>query len=96
MVSILSTTVQPKVKAYTPESYFAPRGVPHRLRNRGCVAAHSLAIHTPAGFDAFVREAGTPLEEWISGVAASDENLRHVAELASSFGIQLLKPPGQE
>jgi len=78
------------------ESYFAPRGVPHRLRNRGCAPARSLAIHTPAGFDAFVREAGTPLEEWISDRAASDEQLRHVAGLAASFGIELLKPRRQE
>jgi uncharacterized cupin superfamily protein len=78
------------------ESYFVPRGVPHRLRNRGCAPARSLAIHTPAGFDAFVREAGTPLEEWISDRAASDEQLRHVAGLAASFGIELLKPRRQE
>jgi mannose-6-phosphate isomerase-like protein (cupin superfamily) len=78
------------------ESYFAPRGVPHRLRNRGRAPAHSLAIHTPAGFDSFVREAGTPLNEWISGIATSDEQLRHVAGLAEAFGIRLLKPPGQE
>jgi mannose-6-phosphate isomerase-like protein (cupin superfamily) len=78
------------------ESYFALRGVPQRFRNRGCAPAHSLAIHTPAGFDAFVRETGTPLEEWNWGITTSDEQLRHVAGLAASFGIELLKPSGQE
>lgn len=68
----------------------------HRFRNRGCVPARSLAIQTPVGFDAFVSEAGTPLEECISGVAASDEQFRRVAALATSFGIELLKPPVQE
>ena len=78
------------------ELYFAPRGVPHRLRSGGCTPARLLAIHTPAGFGAFVSEAGTPLEECISGIAASDEQLRHVAALAASFGIEVIKPPGQE
>lgn len=78
------------------ESYFAPRGVPHRLRNLGCAPARSLALHTPAGFDAFVKEAGTPLQECSPGTTVSDERLRHVAGWAASFGIELLKLPGQE
>jgi mannose-6-phosphate isomerase-like protein (cupin superfamily) len=78
------------------ESYFAPRGVPHRLRNRGNVAARSLVIHTPAGFDEFIRRAGIPMEDASSGTPASPDQLRHVVELAASFGVKLLKPPGHD
>ena len=78
------------------ESYFAPRGVPHRIRNRSSAPARSLVIHNPAGFDEFVRQAGIPQVAWIPGASASPEQLEHIVEVAASFGIKLLEPPGGE
>jgi len=76
-------------------SYFAPRGVPHRLRNRGSVPARSLVIHTPGGFDEFVRQAGTPLADGSPDRPASPEQMHRAVGLAATFGIKLLEPPGQ-
>jgi mannose-6-phosphate isomerase-like protein (cupin superfamily) len=41
-------------------SYFAPRGVPQRLRNLGKVPMRGLLVTTPGGFDYFIARAGLP------------------------------------
>src|SRR5260221_3511774 len=48
------------------ESYFAPRNVPHRIRNRSQTPARSLLLTTPGGFDAFISQAGIRLMEGIT------------------------------
>ncbi|WP_420138247.1 cupin domain-containing protein [Sphingomonas sp.] len=80
------------------QSYFAPRGIPHRLRNTGSTPARSLLVTTPGGFDAFVREAGTPLP------LASDrpeqpptaEQMQALMQLAARHGITVLEPPSPQ
>ena len=42
------------------QTYFAPRNIPHRLRNSGDVAARALLINTPGTFDKVVQMAGIP------------------------------------
>jgi len=79
------------------ESYFAPRGVPHRLRNRGDVPARALLVTTPGGFDDFIARAGIPL---IEGAAQpppappTPEQMGRLLKLAEEFGIGILEPPG--
>ncbi|MGP1310873.1 MAG: cupin domain-containing protein [Phycisphaerales bacterium] len=38
-----------------------PRGIKHCFRNTGSATARMLVMTTPGNFDAFVRDAGTPL-----------------------------------
>ncbi|HUC17596.1 MAG TPA: cupin domain-containing protein [Acetobacteraceae bacterium] len=78
------------------ESYFAPRGVPHRLRNRGDVPARSLLVTTPGGFDDFVARAGTPLIEGAEPprpAPPTPEQMGQLLKLAEEFGIGILGPP---
>jgi quercetin dioxygenase-like cupin family protein len=65
------------------ESAFAPRDVPHVYRVESD-EARWLALVSPAGFEAFVREvAATP------GLGPAE-----LTEVASRFGIEILGPPG--
>src|SRR5258708_35972098 len=43
------------------ESYFAPRNVPQRLRNRRHTPARSLLLTPPGGFEAVISQAWIPL-----------------------------------
>jgi quercetin dioxygenase-like cupin family protein len=66
------------------DSSLAPRGVPHvyRVESDG---ARWLAIASPAGFEAFVREvagAGT-------GIGPAE-----LTEISARYGIETLGPPG--
>jgi quercetin dioxygenase-like cupin family protein len=65
------------------QSAFAPRGVPHVYRVES-EEARWLALASPAGFEAFIREvAATP------GLGPAE-----LTEIASRFGIEILGPPG--
>jgi quercetin dioxygenase-like cupin family protein len=67
------------------ESVFAPHGVPHTVRVDE--DARWLLTSTPAGFEAFVREVGTPEP---AALPAPDE----LARVAARHGIEILGPPG--
>jgi mannose-6-phosphate isomerase-like protein (cupin superfamily) len=77
------------------QSYFAPRNIPHRVRNSGRATARVMLINTPGTFDEFVKQAGTP---FAGEVGPSDppnpDQLQRVLALAESFGVKLLAPPG--
>jgi quercetin dioxygenase-like cupin family protein len=64
-----------------------PRGLPH-----GFVvvsgAARFLTLHTPAGFDRFVAEVGTPLD-----VPAELPDPAELSRVAARHGIQIVGPP---
>jgi mannose-6-phosphate isomerase-like protein (cupin superfamily) len=76
------------------ESYFAPRNIPHRLRNTGNVAAHALLINTPGTFDEFVRKAGVPASSDGSRPGLPDaEQIHKLFALAAEFGVRILAPP---
>jgi quercetin dioxygenase-like cupin family protein len=69
------------------ESILAPRGVPHTLRV-GDRDARWLVTSTPAGFEAFVRAAGSTEPQ--AALPSPDELTR----VASEHGIEILGPPG--
>jgi mannose-6-phosphate isomerase-like protein (cupin superfamily) len=79
------------------ESYFAPRRIPQRLRNRGSVPARSLMIMSPSTFDEFIACAGVPV---VDGEAPSPaemptaEQMQRLVALAQQFGIKILETPG--
>jgi len=64
-----------------------PRGLPH-----GFVvvsgSARFLTLHTPAGFDRFVAEVGTPLT-----VPAEGPDPAELTRIAAKHGIQIVGPP---
>ncbi len=52
-------TIQAKAGA----TVFAPREVPHELRVGPHRPVHYLVLYTPAGFEEFIRDTGTPARE---------------------------------
>jgi len=78
------------------ESYFAPRGMPQRLRNRGSAASRSLMIMTPSTFDEFISQAGIPWEdgqEFPSPARPTPEQVKSLLALGEKFGIKVLSLP---
>ena len=78
-------------------SYFAPRGVPQRLRNLGTAPARAIVVTTPGGFDEFIACAGLQITHSAEVPVLpppSPEQIGELMKLADAFGIQILKPPG--
>jgi len=77
------------------ESYFAPRNVPHRIRNRSQTPARSLLLTTPGGFDAFISQAGIRLMERITPPfeLPTPDQMTKLLKLAEVFGIKIIAPP---
>jgi mannose-6-phosphate isomerase-like protein (cupin superfamily) len=94
----LEVTIGEKVFDLKPgESYFAPRGIPQRLRNRGSVPARSLMIMSPSTFDEFIACAGVPVVDGETQPAAetpTPEQIQRLVALARRFGIKILEAPG--
>src|SRR5258705_4216546 len=57
------STLFPYTTLFRSQTYFAPRGVPQRLRNLGDCPARGVFVTTPGGFDGFVAKAGIPRSE---------------------------------
>jgi mannose-6-phosphate isomerase-like protein (cupin superfamily) len=79
------------------DSYFAPRGVPHRLHNPGPGAMRSLLIATPGEFASFIAEAavslnGTPSPD--AEIRPSIDDMERIVRLTQKYGIEMLSPPG--
>ncbi|MEA3096915.1 hypothetical protein, partial [Caballeronia mineralivorans] len=78
------------------ESYFAPRGIPQRLRNISTAPAHSLLVSTPGGFDQFIARAGMAVSEDAPPTVAvppTPEQIKQLVALADTFGIEIIAPP---
>jgi mannose-6-phosphate isomerase-like protein (cupin superfamily) len=74
-------------------SYFAPRGVPQRLRNRGDVPMRGMLVTTPGGFDAFIAKAGLPADAPTPAAPPTREQIMQLVWLASEHGIRILEAP---
>jgi mannose-6-phosphate isomerase-like protein (cupin superfamily) len=76
------------------ESYFAPRGVPHRLRNHSVTPARAFLMNTPGSFDGFIRIAGTLADGSSEPPVLNDAGyFLRLQELAGQWGIKILIPP---
>ena len=75
------------------EAAFAPRDVPHVYRVES-ETARWLGIAAPAGFEAFVREAGEPAPEDTLPPEGRVHDPARLGEIAARYGIELLGPPG--
>jgi len=71
------------------ETLFAPRNIPHQLRNSGNVANHYLIMFSPSGFEEFLKATSVPAPD--NAVAPTEPPaaaVQNVFELASEYGIQ--------
>ena len=77
------------------ECVTTPMGVAHTEHVTSDVPARVLDVNAPAGFDAFIAEAGAPAAR-LTLPPASDEppDLDRLAALAAAYDIDLLGPPG--
>ena len=77
------------------ESYFAPRNIPHRLRNLSQAPARSLVLRTPGGFDAFISQAGIRLMGGLTPPVElpTPHQMEKLLKLAEEFGIKIIAPP---
>jgi len=75
------------------EAMLAPKGIPHSYRVESD-AARFLVVGSPAGFEAFVREAGEPAQTDELPSAERPLDPGALAESAARYGIELLGPPG--
>ena len=72
---------------------FLPRQLPHAFVVTSPQAWY-LTLHTPAGFDGFVRAAGTPATGAMTMPPdAPPPGPDELAAIASSFGIEIVGPP---
>jgi mannose-6-phosphate isomerase-like protein (cupin superfamily) len=93
----LEVTIGETVFTLAPgETYFAPRGIPHRLRNLGTIPARTLLVATPGAFDRFISRAGVPVIDGVvpPAVPLTAEQIGRLLTLAAEFGITILAPPG--
>jgi quercetin dioxygenase-like cupin family protein len=76
------------------QTYFAPRDIPHRLRNTSNSPVRALLINTPGTFDKFVQMAGTPVSQDASTPGFPDpDQMQRLLALAEEFGVKILAPP---
>jgi quercetin dioxygenase-like cupin family protein len=64
-----------------------PPGVVHWLHNPGRAAAKVLDVHTPAGYESFIREAGAPVTEQTKTAPAYDE--KALAAIAAKYEMEI-------
>jgi len=70
---------------------FLPSGIPHSFKNVGQTVAKFLVLTTPAGFDQYFVDAGTPaLEEGLRPQPVDPEKL---TAIAAQYSMEILGPP---
>lgn len=73
---------------------YGPRSIPHTF-SVSSEEAHFLLVTEPAGFDAFVREVGTPAERReIPPPASGSPDVDRLTRIAAGYGIEITGPPG--
>jgi mannose-6-phosphate isomerase-like protein (cupin superfamily) len=70
---------------------FLPHGIPHSFKVVGETLARFLVLTTPAGFDQYFVDAGTPaLEE---GLRPQPIDFQQMAAIGVKYGMEILGPP---
>jgi quercetin dioxygenase-like cupin family protein len=83
-----------QVAARTGSFLWLPRGVQHGFVVSGDGPCSMLVITTPAGFDGFVAEVGTPTTVTDRLPEPSEPDVPRLVEIASRYGIEFPPPPG--
>jgi mannose-6-phosphate isomerase-like protein (cupin superfamily) len=84
------TTAAGKTVLRPGDSLNGPAGVPHAIEVTSDTPARWLNITAPAGFAAFVREAGTLAERDELPVLDGPPDVERVAAIAAKHGITIL------
>ncbi len=70
-----------------------PRNTPHAFKNEGTTEARMLIIVTPAGFDDFMREFGTPADSFdVTPPPPTGAEIARLLAIAPKYGIEMLPP----
>jgi hypothetical protein len=67
---------------------WAPRDIPHQLRNSGNVENHYLLVFSPSGFEEFLKATAVPAPD--NAVAPTEPpavSVQNVHKLAAAYGI---------
>ncbi len=73
---------------------YGPKGVPHTFVVSS-ETARFLLVTEPAGFEAFTRALGQPASRLeIPSPATEPPDVEGLAQLAATFGLQIVGPPG--
>lgn len=80
-----------RIEAGPGSHAFGPRGVPHGFRVEGAEPARVLVWTSPAGFERFIAEMGSPAS---SAMFAENPalDLERLSAAAERYGIELLGP----
>lgn len=71
---------------------FMPRGSHHAFKNSGDTFAKILLLFSPAGFEGYMKEFGTP---WSAGSTPPTSDMEVATRLAAKYGMTFLDvPPG--
>lgn len=81
-----------QVQARQGSFLWLPRGVQHGFVVTGDQPCTMLTITTPAGFDAFVAEVGTPTTA-TTLPSPSEPDIPRLVEIAGRYGIEFPPPP---
>ncbi len=70
-----------------------PRNTPHAFKNEGATEARMLIIVTPAGFEDFISEFGTPADSFdVTPQPPSEAEIAKLLAIAPKYGIEMLPP----
>ena len=71
---------------------YIPRGTPHTFRNIGDSKGRLLVSITPAGFEEFFVEIGTPAEKNSAPPAEDPDIINRILQLAPQYKMEVLLP----
>jgi quercetin dioxygenase-like cupin family protein len=72
---------------------YGPRGIPHTFKNVGATNGRLLVVATPAGFEEFVAEVGTPAADAsVPPPPPGPDALERLVRVAGKHGIHLAVP----
>ena len=78
--------------AHTGDFVFVPRGTSHGFTNTGVDAARALILFTPAGFERFFAEIGSPARPGDQAPPLTADELARIAEIAPRYGTDIQVP----
>jgi mannose-6-phosphate isomerase-like protein (cupin superfamily) len=75
------------------ESFFAPRGTPHAIKNVGEAEARLLIVQSPGGvIEKYMEEAWEKIEDPSNPPPPVEPNYERVMAVAQKYGIEMLPP----
>jgi quercetin dioxygenase-like cupin family protein len=80
------------IRAAAGSVVHAPRNVPHGFTNIGALPGRMLVIVTPAGFEAFLEEAGEETVDGSSPPSFGQVELEKLLAAAAKYGVEIRLP----